>query len=233
MLMVTLLDGHEAKLARCTFPTHLSHAATGRMGVVALFLFLVAVPVAADPVTLEGITFSDESGGFTILSVTGTGSLVDPFVVIEEVTGSAPMLVIRFLNVNFGNRLGTRGPMGMALVKMVINHSGTSWHGYRIEARSAPPWRSPDDDGLSLGQGWSGRPPMDSSAFQHFRVVERPYDAIHFDGGLVKAGQMVTFALFLTDSIPKPEIFLLQVPEALIASTQLRWSLFGDFPPSN
>jgi len=226
--MVALLDGHEAKPVLCAFAAHSSHALTARLGLVALFLFLVAVPVEADPVTLEGITFSDESGGFTILSVTGTGSLVDPFVVVEEVTGSASMLVIRCLNVNFGNRLGTRGPMGMALVKVVINRSGTSWHRYRIEARSAPPRRSPDQDGLSLGQGWSGRPPMVSSVFQRFRVIERPYDAVHFDGGLVTVGQMVSFALFLTDSIPKSEIFLLQVPEAIIASTQLRRPLSGD-----
>ena len=133
------------------------------MGDSGALLLLMAAPVAANPVTLEGVTFSDESGDFTILSVTGTGSLADPFVVIEEVTGSAPMLVMRFLNENFGNRLGTRSPIGMALIKMVINHSETSWDGYRIEARSAPPARSPDDDGLSLGQGWSRRPPMDSN----------------------------------------------------------------------
>ena len=142
------------------------------------------------------------------------------------------MLVMRFLNENFGNRLGTRSPIGMALIKMVINHSETSWDGYRIEARSAPPARSPDDDGLSLGQGWSRRPPMDSNIFRHVRVVEQPYDAIYFGDGLVKVGQMVSFALFLTDSFPKSEIFLLQAPEALIASTQLRWPSFGDLSPS-
>ena len=60
--MVTRPGGHEAKPALC-FPAHSSHAAAARSGLVALFLFLVAVPVAADPVTLEGVTFSDESGG--------------------------------------------------------------------------------------------------------------------------------------------------------------------------
>lgn len=218
--MVMRPGGHEAKPALSACPAHSSRAATARSGLVALFLFLVAAPVAADPVTLEGITFSDESGGFTILSVTGTGSLADPFVVTEDVTGSAPVLIIRFLNATFGNRLGTRGPMGMALVKVAINRTGTSWHGYRIEARSAPPRRSPEQDGLSLGQSWSGRPPMVSSVFQRCHVVERPYDAIHFDGGLVKVGQRVSFALFLTDSLPKREIFLLQAPEAFIASIQ-------------
>ena len=54
--MVTLPDGHETKPARCTFPAYTRHLATARLGVVALFLFLMAVPVAADPVTLEGIT---------------------------------------------------------------------------------------------------------------------------------------------------------------------------------
>ena len=53
-----------------------------------LALLLLAIPATATaaPVTIEGITFSDEEGGFTILGASGSGSYDDPFVVIEELT---------------------------------------------------------------------------------------------------------------------------------------------------
>src|SRR5262245_2605907 len=125
--------------------------------------FMVAAPATAAPTTVGGIIFSDERGDFTILEVTGAGSLTDPFVVVEDVTGSEPVLVIRFPNERFDNRIGTRDPVGMAIVKLAINHSGTTWYGYRIEPRTIPTQPSPDSDGLSLGQGWSDRPPMASN----------------------------------------------------------------------
>jgi len=65
--------------------------------------------------TVEGVTFSDERGNFTIRGVTGTGSLTDPFVVVEDVTGQEPMLIIRLPSGRFDNRIGTRDPMGMAI----------------------------------------------------------------------------------------------------------------------
>ena len=69
---------------------------------------LAARSALAASVTLEGITFSDEHGDFTILKVTGTGTLDDPFVVVEDVTGDTPILVIRGMNVGFGNRIGSQ-----------------------------------------------------------------------------------------------------------------------------
>ena len=71
MPMGTLTADHRAKLPRRRFPARSRRAAAAQWGIVALFLLLMAAPVAANPVTLEGVTFSDESGDFTILSVTG------------------------------------------------------------------------------------------------------------------------------------------------------------------
>jgi hypothetical protein len=184
---------------------------------VALILFLIATPATAAPITVEGITFSDEQGGFSLRRVTGTGSLADPFVVVEDVTGSEPTLVIRFLDNHFGNRIGTRDPLGMALVKVVTNYSGTIWYGYRMEARKLLAQPSPDSDGLSLGQGWRARPPVVSSGFRHVRVIDQPHDAINFDDGRIEESQAVSFTFVLTDTLPTSEIFLLQQPETDIA----------------
>jgi hypothetical protein len=184
---------------------------------LALILLLAAAPAAAAPVTAQGVTFSDERGDLTILKVTGGGSLADPFVVVEDVTGSEPVLVIRFPNEGFGNRIGTRDPMGMAIVKLAINRSGATWYGYRIEPRTMLTQSSPDSDGLSLGQGWSARPSMASNDFRHVRVIDQPYDELDFDDGRVEEGQTAVFKFVLTDSIWPSEIFVLQSPEVGIA----------------
>ena len=180
---------------------------------------LLAVPTRAAPMTVEGITFSDERGSFTIRGVTGTGSLTDPFVVVEDVTGLEPMLIIRLPGAGLDNRIGTRDPMGMAIVKVVINHSGTTWYGFRIEPREAPEWSSPDSDGLSLGQGWSARPPIASNAFRHVQIADQPQDALDFDDGQIEEGQTLVFNFFLTDSTWQSEIFVLQAPKTNIACT--------------
>ena len=182
------------------------------MKILALIASLMALPATAAPVTIDGIAFSDERGDFTIRSVTGAGSLADPFVVVEEVRGSEATLVIRFLDERFGNRIGTRDPMGMTLIKVVINHSGATWYGYRLEPRRTPIDPSPEGDGLSLAQGWSQRPPIVSTRFRAARVIDRLYDAINLYDGRVEDNQSVSINLILTDIVRKPEIFLLQVP---------------------
>jgi hypothetical protein len=107
--------------------------------------------------------------------------------------------------------------MGIAIVKLAINHSGTAWYGFQIEPRTILTQSSPDSDGLSLGQGWSARPSMASNDFRHVRLVDQPYDALHFDDGRVEEGQTAVFNFVLTGSIWQSEIFVLQAPEVGIA----------------
>src|SRR5260221_780094 len=131
------------------------------------------------------------------------------------------MLLIRFLDERFGNRIGTRDPMGTAIVKVVINHSGATWYGYRLEPRRTPTEPSPEGDGLSLAQGWSERPQIASTRFPAARVIDRPYDAINLYDGRVDDNQSVSINLILTDIVRKPEIFLLQMPLLDVACVRL------------
>ncbi len=166
----------------------------------------------AAPMTVEGITFSDEEGDFTILKVSGTGTLADPFVVVEDVTGDTPVLVIRGMSIGFGNRVGSQHVIGFALAKIAINHTKSSWSEYRMELRTTPTEPSPYGDGLSFAQGYRGGPPASSSAFHHARVIDEPFDAIDYTDGTVKPGESVSFDFMITDMTPKPEVFLLQQP---------------------
>jgi hypothetical protein len=173
---------------------------------------LAAQLAQAAPVTIEGITFSDEKGDFTILKVTGTGTLQDPFVVVEDVTGDTPILVIRGMNIGFGNRVGSQHVIGFAIAKICINHTGSSWTQYRMELRTTPTDPSPYGDGLSFAQGFLGGPPASSSGFHHARVIDEPFDAIDFTDGQIKPGESVSFDFLITDMTPKSEVFLLQQP---------------------
>jgi hypothetical protein len=171
----------------------------------------------AEPVTVDGITFSDELGGFTIDKVTGHGTTQDPFIVVEEVTGDAAIMVIRGFDPAFGNRIGSQHIMGMALTKMVINRSGATWSQYRIELRTTPSSPSTYGDGLSFAQGWADMPPVVSSNFRHVLDTDEPFDAIDFDQGKVEPDQAVSFDFVVTDMTPKKEFYLLQEPVRSVA----------------
>ncbi|HSY87415.1 MAG TPA: hypothetical protein VLA85_12670, partial [Verrucomicrobiae bacterium] len=151
--------------------------------------------------------------------VTGTGTLSDPFTIVEDVTGGAPILVIRGFDERFGNRIGSQHVMGMALTKIVINHTGAPWTEYRLELRTAPDTPSTYGDGLSFAQGWAKKPPLTSSNFTNIQETDEPYDAIDFDQGRVEVDKAASFSFFVTDMTPKPEIFLLQAPVRSVACT--------------
>jgi hypothetical protein len=174
-------------------------------------------PALAQPVTVEGITFSDERGDFTIVKVTGSGRLDDPFVVVEDVTGGEPILVIRGLDAAFGNRIGSQHVVGFAITKIAINHSGGAWSEYRLELRTAPNEPSPYGDGLSFAQGWSKPRNVESHGFHHAEVIDEPYDAIDFTDGRIKDGEAASFDFYITDMMPRSEVFLLQEPVRSVA----------------
>src|SRR5262249_29739849 len=86
-----------------------------RATLLALLLVLLphALPASAKMLTANGLTFSDELGGFTLETVSGTGRTDDPIVVVETVTGPQhPVLVIRGLSAAFGNLIGSQHGAG-------------------------------------------------------------------------------------------------------------------------
>lgn len=173
---------------------------------------LAATPLVADaePMTSEGITFSDELGGFVIRSLTGTGRLDDPFVLLEEVTGDGEaILVVSGLAGDFGNRVETQHATGFALHKVVINSTSQNWVNYEIELRETRTASSPYEDGLSFGQA-ADRPPVSSDRFETVANVDEPYDGLSFQGGLVAPGNSVTFTMIVTDETPRSSFLIVQ-----------------------
>lgn len=180
--------------------------------------------VAAAPISIGGLTFSDELGGFSILAATGSGTIDNPFVVIEELDSlQDAVLVIRGLAPNFGNRIGTQHLTGFALKKVVINRTGSDWNLFTIELRKHLDLPSSYGDGLSFGQGSPIGRPFTSNAFAASDVTDEPYDSILFRNGVVQSGKQSSFVFVITDTSPVSPFFLLQTPTRMVAGFPHAW----------
>lgn len=197
-------------------------------------LALQCESLQAEPLTSEGITFSDELGGFVIRSLSGSGRLDDPFVVVEEVTGDGEtFLVVRGLERGFGNRVETQHATGFALHKVVINSTGQNWITYEIELRETRSASSPYEDGLSFGQA-AERPQETSDRFSAVASVDEPYDGLSFRSGLAEPGSAATFTMIVTDETPQSSFLIVQhallvVSDARPVGEGLETGALGDY----
>ena len=178
---------------------------------------------AATSFTVAGLEFSDELGGFRLISVSGTGTAADPIVIVEEITDVGPaILVIR------GRQMARSADgkdyptsfINLAVIKVAINATERVWTGYDLELQEILKTPSPYQDGLSFDQLRSfSDEPFQADAFANTRRLEEPYDRVRFHQGSVDPGSAVRFNLFITDPTPAPVFYLLQEPQLLVAGT--------------
>ena len=179
----------------------------------ALAAAVMALPGGArgEPLSANGMLFSDEMGGFRILSATGSGTHRDPFILVEEITEDGPVaLVVRGLSTNYRRFDWSSSYAAFALIKIVINRTGTVWTGFDLELREALSRPSGYPDGLSFDQpALSGRP-FRSDRFGAVHEVFEPYDRVRFRKGAVADGQSAKFDLFITDPTPRETFYVIQ-----------------------
>lgn len=190
-------------------------------GVLGLWTMLGAWSAGAEEFTAGGLQFSDELGGFTLISVTGSGSISDPIVVVEEIHEVGPaVLTIRGQQmITFKDRPDMPATfVNLAVIKVVINATKRVWTGFDLELQEELNHPSPYHDGLSFDQlGSFANHPFTSDSFVLTRQMPEPYDRVHFYDGSVDPGTDVRFNLFITDPTPAPLFYLLQEPHLLIA----------------
>jgi hypothetical protein len=166
----------------------------------------------ATEITHEGLTFSDEGGGFTLRSVAGSGTLDDPYVVVEEVTGPRDaVLTISGLK-QVGNRIGSHHIAGIAMTKIVINRSEDTWQNYQLELREVPTRHSPYEDGLSFAQNTVIAGAFTASSFPDMERLDEPQDTLGFSGKSVSPGESAEFSFLITDMSPIGKFYLYQQP---------------------
>jgi hypothetical protein len=178
----------------------------------------LATPARAEPVTLTGITFSDELGGFVIIAGWGSGTPDDPFVVVERITEDGPaVLTIRGLTMAFGNPVRSSHFVGFALTKVVINATGRAWHDFGLGLEERLGQHSNYYDGLSFAQADdTPRRGIASHPYSEFVILDEPSDGVMFRGGVVQPGGQVVFQLVITDNTPISEFYLVQHRQAPI-----------------
>lgn len=158
-----------------------------------------------------GYSFSDELGGFRLVSASGSGTTVDPIVLVEELPGIDPViLVIRRQDV-------AASQMQMTMVKQVFNKSNRIWAGFEIELQEILKKPSVYSDGLSFKQFAAEQSDVESDSFALNERRFEPYDRIAFQGGSVDPDASARFRFTITDPTPVPVFYLLQDPNLLSA----------------
>ncbi|NJO36893.1 MAG: hypothetical protein HC871_03755, partial [Rhizobiales bacterium] len=108
------------------------------------FLMMPCGAAGATELTLGGLVFSDELGGVRLLEGSGTGTLDDPVVLIEEITDFGPaVIVIRGMHARFGNRIRSQHDVGFAMTKVVTNATSQPWTLFTLELREKLAQESP------------------------------------------------------------------------------------------
>jgi len=177
------------------------------------------LPARAGPVSLAGLTFSDELGGFEIVKGSGTGSLADPFVLVEDLTADGPaILTIRGMTHRFGNRIRSHHDIGFALTKIVRNRTKHAWSLFNLELREFLDRPSPFGDGLSFGQSSDAGRPFRSDRFTETVETTEPFDGVQFFGGSVEPGESVAVSVVITDTTPAWQFYLLQTEDSPLAA---------------
>jgi hypothetical protein len=175
----------------------------------------------AEPITLEGLTFSDELGGVRLERGWGSGSLADPIVLVEEITGDGPaILIIRGMTHRFGNRIRSHHEVGFALTKLVRNGTSQPWTLFNLELREFFDRASPFGDGLSFGQASDAGRPFRSDGFAQNIETREPFDGVQFFDGVIGPGETVALSVVVTDTTPRYQFYLLQKRDGPIAGDQ-------------
>ena len=190
-----------------------------RMLAAALLALATASPAAADPITLGGLTFSDELGGVILHDGWGAGTDADPFTLVEEIVADGPaVLVIRGLKARLGGSSDGRMAQGIVVRKIVTNATGHDWLAFELELRETLEVSSSYEDGLSFGQALAMPRPLANDRYLRAQMTDEPLDTIVFTDGLVGPGETVTVTMTITDYTPQNEFYLLQRRNAPVSS---------------
>ncbi|MEZ2128930.1 MULTISPECIES: hypothetical protein [unclassified Sinorhizobium] len=182
-----------------------------RISAALLSLSLISAGPADDGRWYAGdYSFSDELGGFRILSVKGSGTKDDPIEINEELSSATPVtLVIRAAK---PSQLATLLQGSFHLRVVALNKSGLAWIGFEFELQEIRDIPSDFNDGLSFGQTDPNPDLISSNRFARFESHFESFDQLRFESGHVDPMDRTQFGFFVTDVTPVTEFYLVQDP---------------------
>ena len=160
-------------------------------------------------------SFSNELGGFRILSVAGTGTQDDPVVITEELHTASPVtLTIRIVGPIGAFGIGAPGTAnGFLHMRILVrNNSGHPWQEFEFELQERLSEASVFGDGLSFDQRRSDSASIGSDSFSRFSRDFEPYDRLLYLDGKVDPLHSVSFNFLVTDFTPRFQFYLVQDP---------------------
>lgn len=188
---------------------------TRHLGILAALLFSTLALTSAGPADdgrwyAGDYSFSDELGGFRILSIAGTGTKDDPIEISEELYSADPVtLVIRAAKPTTSDAL----PVGAFHLRVAAaNKSGLPWIEFEFELQEIRGTPSDFYDGLSFDQINPNPAFISSDRFAEFDNRFESFDRLRFKNGHVDPRDRAQFKFFITDVTPVPEFYLLQDP---------------------
>ena len=166
------------------------------------------------PIVAGPYSFSDELGGFRILSATGKGISQDPFVISQQMDSATPVtMVIRSVlpirPYDFSGRFAN-GFLHMRIE--ILNNSRLPWVEFEFELQEQFGKASIFGDGLSFDQRRTDSETISSSSFLEFSRAFEPYDRLLFRDGKIDHLETGRFNFLLSDFTPRWQFFLVQDP---------------------
>lgn len=174
---------------------------------VALLAALAAEAQSADATTTAippPYAFSDELGGFSIVTTHGIGTRDDPVHIVQRFGTAGPAtLVIRATRpINPFGRPADYSTGTIHMVLDVTNDSGVPWIGFELELQEEFEQPSVFGDGLSFDQRRFDRETASSDAFANTRYDFEPYDRLLFEDGFLDPRKRAEFRFLITDPTP-------------------------------
>ncbi len=194
------------------------------MAATCVILLAASISLAGEPagskaakgkIWLAGAySFSDELGGFTIVSASGLGTRADPIVIEQELNSASPVtMVIRATQAI--KPFSSTGDYANGMIHMrivTVNASGLAWLEFEFELQEILRKPSVYGDGLSFDQRRTDSSSILSNRFKKFDDNFEPYDRLIYFDGFVDPQQSAEFSFMITDFTPQPEFYLLQDP---------------------
>jgi hypothetical protein len=130
-----------------------------------------------------------------------------------------------------GREMGPQALAGFALIKVVTNSTRHDWNAFELELRQDLKKPSTYEDGLSFAQAQRDLSGFAADRYGRVRRNDEPLDAVEFDDGTVRRGEVVTVRMMVTDYTPTAEFFLLQRREGEVAGLVSRQAMAAASQP--
>jgi hypothetical protein len=153
-------------------------------------------------------SFSNELGGFRILSIRGTGTKTDPVEISEELYSAEPVT----LTIRTVQRLPVPQTGTLHLRVAVFNKSGLAWIEFVFELQEIRDKPSNFYDGLSFAQVNPDPALVSSDRFASIESRFESFDSLRFSNGVSDPQSQTRFGFFITDTTPVDVFYLVQDP---------------------